>query len=73
MNIKNIKKHKKKLGATFTLATIITGLQLYGALSPMLCQLPFIHNTAACVESGRRATEAARGLGNLTLDAGVLP
>lgn len=69
----NIKKHKKKLAATFTLATLITGLQVYGALSPMLCQLPFIHDSAACVESGKRAIEAAKNLGQLTLDAGVLP
>lgn len=73
---KKAKRHKKKLGATFTLAGLITGLQVYGVLAPMFCHLPFIHDTQSCVESGRRAAEAAHSLGqldNMVLDAGVLP
>lgn len=69
---RKVKANKKKVAATVTIPTIIAALQLFHVLGPMVCTLPFIHDTDACIESSQRAGQAAKALDQMTLDAGAL-
>lgn len=69
---KSIQRHKKAT-ATFSIATLIAALQLLHVLGPLVCNLPFIHDTEACLETTKRAGEVAKGLDAMVLDGGVLP
>jgi hypothetical protein len=51
-------------------ATLIGALQLFGALGPLLCHLPWVADPAACEAQAARAKAAAAELG--TLDGGVI-
>lgn len=68
---RKVKAHKKTTG-TISVATIIAALQMFHVLGPMVCNLPFIHDTEACLESSKRAGQVAKTLDQMTLDAGVL-
>lgn len=61
---KKVQKHKKK-AAGFSIATIIVILQVYGVIAPLVCDMPFIHDTQACLDSGKKALQAAKGLHQL--------
>lgn len=69
---KSIRKHKKK-AAGISLATVVLVLQTVNILGPMLCSLPFVHDTESCLSTIAKAGEAAKGLHKLdgmTLDDG---
>ncbi len=69
------KRNPKKTAATFSLATVVLALQAFGALAPMVCALPFIHDTEKCMILAGRASEAARNLhalDSIQLDSGAL-
>lgn len=69
---RKVKANKKKVAMTVTIPTIIACLQMFHVLGPVVCNLPFIHDTEACLESSKRAGQVAKTLDQMTLDAGVL-
>lgn len=69
-----IKKHKKKTIAGISLASVIAILQMLGMLTPVICALPFIHDSASCMKIGAVITTTAQGLhqlDNMVLDDGT--
>jgi hypothetical protein len=62
-------RHKRKYITGLSVGSLVVGLQFIGALGPLLCHLPFVHDVDGCVAQAQRAAAAAQTLDSMKLDA----
>lgn len=65
-------RNKGKYSMAGALAAVTAALQLFGALGPLLCHMPWVKDPLACEAQARRATQAAQTLDTMSLDAGAV-